>query len=222
MRHGMTIGELARLFNDAFGIGADLEVIEMHGWQRDMYFDETSLPWVLTSPNIPTLDTCIVYPGTVLFEGTNVSEGRGTTRPFELTGAPWVVADRFADAMNRLELPGAFFRPAVFEPTFHKHAKASCGGCQIHVLDRRTFRPVETGVALLGAFRASDRGRFAWRDPPYEYEHEKLPIDILAGSAETRERIEAGQTAREIARSWERTVAEFCALREDFLRYRRD
>ena len=166
MRHGMTIGELARLFNDAFGIGADLDVIAMEGWRRGMYFDDTGLPWVLTSPNIPTLDTCVVYPGTVLFEGTNVSEGRGTTRPFELIGAPWVAAERFADAMNRLALPGVFFRPAVFEPTFHKHAKTSCGGCQIHVLDRTAFRPVETGVALLAAFRASDPAQFAWRDPP--------------------------------------------------------
>jgi uncharacterized protein YbbC (DUF1343 family) len=219
MRHGMTIGELARLFNDACGIGADLDVIAMEGWRRAMYFDDTCLPWVLTSPNIPTLDTCIVYPGTVLFEGTNVSEGRGTTRPFELVGAPWVAAERFAAAMNGLALPGAFFRPAAFEPTFHKHAKTSCGGCQIHVLDRPAFRPVETGVALLAAFRASDPAQFAWRDPPYEYEHEKLPIDILAGSAETRERIEAGQTAREIALSWERGVSEFCELRERFLMY---
>jgi len=219
MRHGMTIGELARLFNEAFAIGADVEVVEMAGWRRDMYFDETSVPWVLTSPNIPTLDTCIVYPGTVLFEGTNISEGRGTTRPFELTGAPWISAERFADAMNRLDLPGAFFRPAVFEPTFHKHAKASCGGCQIHVLDRAAFRPVETGVALLAAYRASDPARFAWRDPPYEYEAEKPPIDILAGSAETREQIEAGRSAREIARSWERAVGEFSRLRERFLIY---
>ncbi|HWF85930.1 MAG TPA: DUF1343 domain-containing protein [Vicinamibacterales bacterium] len=219
MRHGMTIGELARLFNDAFGIGAELDVIAMQGWRREMYFDDTGVPWVLTSPNIPTLDTCIVYPGTVLFEGTNLSEGRGTTRPFELTGAPWVIAERFADTMNRLELPGAFFRPAVFEPTFHKHAKVSCGGCQIHVLDHATFRPVETGVALIAAFRASDPARFAWRDPPYEYEHEKLPIDILAGSPEVRERIDAGQMARDIAHAWEPSVAEFMPLRERFLIY---
>jgi uncharacterized protein YbbC (DUF1343 family) len=219
MRHGLTIGELARLFNDAFGIGAPLDVVEMHGWRRTMYFDDTSVPWVLTSPNIPTLDTCIVYPGTVLFEGTNVSEGRGTTRPFELVGAPWTSAERFADAMNRLELPGAFFRPAVFEPTFHKHARTSCGGCQIHVLDRTTFRPVETGVALIAAFRASDETAFAWRDPPYEYEHEKPPIDILAGSSALRAQIEAGESAREIARSWERGIGEFRGLREKFLIY---
>jgi uncharacterized protein YbbC (DUF1343 family) len=219
MRHGMTIGELARLFNDEFGIGAELEVIPMQGWSREMYFDDTGLPWVLPSPNIPTPDSTVVYPGTVLFEGTNVSEGRGTTRPFELLGAPWVDAEPFAAALNGLGLPGVRFRPAVFEPTFHKHAQTSCGGCQIHVLDRATFRPVETGVALLAAFRASDPDRFRWRDPPYEYEHDKLPIDILAGSSELREQIEAGTPAREIARSWEEPVSRFLRTRERFLLY---
>jgi uncharacterized protein YbbC (DUF1343 family) len=219
MRHGMTIGELARLFNEEHGIGADLEVIAMEGWRRDMYFDATGLPWVLPSPNIPTLDTAIVYPGSVLFEGTNVSEGRGTTRPFELLGAPWVEAERFAGAMNRLDLPGVRFRPAVFEPTFHKHARTSCGGCQIHVLDRHTFTPVETGVALVAAFRASDPARFAWRDPPYEYEHEKMPIDILAGSSDMREQIEAGVAARDIARSWTGAVESFMKIRERCLLY---
>src|SRR5262249_42616415 len=135
MRHGMTIGEIATLFNEHFGIGADLEVVSMEGWRREHYFDATGLTWVMSSPNIPTFDTTMVYPGTVLFEGTNVSEGRGTTRPFEFVGAPWVVAERFADAMNRLELGGVFFRPVVFEPTFHKHARQACGGCQIHVLN---------------------------------------------------------------------------------------
>jgi uncharacterized protein YbbC (DUF1343 family) len=219
MRHGMTIGELARLFNDAFGIGADLEVIAMEGWSRDMYFDATGIPWVLPSPNVPTLDTAIVYPGTVLFEGTNVSEGRGTTKPFELLGAPWVVAEPFADAMNRLRLPGVHFRPAVIEPAFHKHARVGCGGCQIHVLDRRQYRPVETGVALVAAFRSADANRFQWRDPPYEYELEKPPIDILSGSPELREAIEAGVSARDIARSWEAGVSEFSRLRERFLLY---
>jgi uncharacterized protein YbbC (DUF1343 family) len=219
MRHGMTIGELARLFNDHFGIGADLEVVTMEGWRRESYYDETGLPWVLPSPNIPTLDTAIVYPGTVLLEGTNVSEGRGTTRPFELVGAPWVVAERFADAMNRLDMPGVRFRPAVFEPTFHKHAATNCGGCQIHVLDRARFPAVETGVALTAAFRAADPERFRWRDPPYEYEHEKLPFDILAGSPELRAQIECGTPARDIARGWEDEVRRFNGVRERFLLY---
>jgi uncharacterized protein YbbC (DUF1343 family) len=219
MRHGMTIGELARLFNEAFGIGADLEVVAMEGWRRGMYFDATGIPFVLPSPNIPTLDSEIVYPGTVLFEGTNVSEGRGTTKPFELLGAPWVDAERFADGMNALGLPGVHFRPSVIEPTFHKHAHTSCGGCQIHVLDRRTFRPVEAGVALIAAFRAADPHRFAWRDPPYEYEHTLLPFDILAGSSTVREQIEDGVSAREIAASWTESVDAFHKLRERFLLY---
>jgi uncharacterized protein YbbC (DUF1343 family) len=219
MRHGMTIGEVARLFNEHFGLGANLEVVGMEGWRRDMYADDTGLPWVLPSPNMPTVDTAVVYPGTVLFEGTNVSEGRGTTKPFEIVGAPWLVADRFADAMNRLDLPGVRFRPVVFEPTFHKHACVSCGGCQIHVRERAAFRPAETGVALIAACRAAGAEHFRWRDPPYEYEHHKLPIDILAGSPDLREQIEGGTSAREIARSWEGSVREFNRIRERFLLY---
>jgi uncharacterized protein YbbC (DUF1343 family) len=219
MRHGMTIGELARLFNDYFAVGARLEVVPMQGWQRTMYYDETGLPWVMPSPNMPTLDTAIVYPGTVLFEGTNVSEGRGTTRPFELVGAPWVAAERFAAGLNGRNLPGLRFRPVVFEPTFHKHAKQTCGGCQIHIVDRSTFAPVLTAVALTEAFRTSDPARFQWRDPPYEYERVKLPFDILAGSSELRTQIEQGRPAEEIARSWEPQIAEFERLRERFLIY---
>jgi uncharacterized protein YbbC (DUF1343 family) len=219
MRHGMTIGELARLFNTEFGIGADLEIVEMQGWTRGMYFDLTGLPWVMPSPNMPTLDTAVVYPGTVLFEGTNVSEGRGTTRPFEITGAPWPIAERFAEQMNALELGGVFFRPAVFEPTFQKHAKTACAGCQMHVLDRRAFKPVETGVALIKAFRDADPSQFAWRQPPYEYEHTKMPIDILAGSSELREQIEAGMSAGDIAASWTHSVDAFKTTRERYLLY---
>jgi uncharacterized protein YbbC (DUF1343 family) len=219
MRHGMTIGELARLFNEHFGIGADLEVVAMGHWRRDMYHDTAQTPWVMPSPNIPTLDTAIVYPGTVLFEGTSVSEGRGTTRPFELVGAPGVAAERFADELNGQRLPGVFFRPAVFEPTFHKHARQSCGGCQIHVLDREAFRPVLTGVALVAAFRAADPAAFRWRDPPYEYEHEKLPFDILAGSPTLRQQIETSVTPEEIARSWEPALRDFAALRRQYLLY---
>jgi uncharacterized protein YbbC (DUF1343 family) len=219
MRHGMTIGELARLFNEHFGIGANLDVIAMEGWRRDGYHDATGAPWVMPSPNMPTLDSAIVYPGTVLFEGTSVSEGRGTTRPFELVGAPGVVAERFAEGMNRRRLPGVVFRPAVFEPTFHKHARQTCGGCQIHVVGRREFRPVMTGVALIAAFLAADPRGFSWRDPPYEYEHEKRPFDILAGSPELREQIEAEVSVESIARSWEPEVAQFVKVRERFLLY---
>jgi uncharacterized protein YbbC (DUF1343 family) len=220
MRHGMTIGELARLFNEHFGIGAKLDVIPMEGWRREMYHDIAAAPWVMPSPNIPTLDSALVYPGTVLFEGTNVSEGRGTTRPFELVGAPWVHAERFADSLNRRHMAGVVFRPAVFEPTFHKHAKQPCGGCQIHVVDRRTFRPVLVGVLLIEAFRhAGSSDAFRWREPPYEYEHEKLPFDILAGSSELREQLERGLAAETIAHTWDPGVASFEAVRKKFLSY---
>ncbi len=219
MRHGMTIGELALLFNKEFGIGADVEIAKMDGWKRQMYFDETHLPWVMPSPNMPTLDTAIVYPGAVLFEGTNVSEARGTTRPFELTGAPWTVAERFAEQMNALKLDGVLFRPAVFEPTFQKHAKTTCAGAQMHVLERRTFKPVEAGVALIKAYRDADPKQFAWRQPPYEYEHTKMPIDILAGSSELREQVESGMSARDIARSWTSSVDAFKKIRARYLLY---
>jgi uncharacterized protein YbbC (DUF1343 family) len=219
MRHGMTIGELARLFNEPFGLGAALEVVAMEGWTRAMYADEAGLPWVMPSPNMPTLETAIVYPGTVLFEGILISEGRGTTRPFELVGAPWIEAERFARAMNALELSGAHFRPAVFEPTFQKHAKQPCGGCQIHVTDRAAFRPVLAGVALAEMCRRTDPARFAWRQPPYEYEHDRLPFDILAGSDVLRGQIEAGMPATEIAASWHDDEAAFRRLRQPFLLY---
>jgi len=219
MRHGMTIGELARLFNEEFGIGAALEVIRMEGWRRDMYADTAGLPWVMPSPNMPTLDTAIVYPGTVLFEGIMLSEGRGTTRPFELVGAPWIEAERFAREMNALNLPGAFFRPAVFEPTFQKHAKQACGGCQIHVTDRTAFRPVLTGVALIAMFYKSHPSKFAWRQPPYEYEPDKMPIDILAGSATLRQQIEAGMSGADIAAGWSADESAFGKLRSQYLLY---
>src|SRR5688572_1900047 len=202
LRHGMTIGELARLFNEAFEIGADLTVVPMENWRRSMYFEETGLPWVMPSPNVPTIDTAVVYPGTVLFEGTNVSEGRGTTRPFELIGAPWVDGEALAEKLGTYNLAGVHFRPVVFEPTFQKHAKYACGGCQIHVLDRTEFRAVETAVALLAEIRAHNPAKFEWRQPPYEYEHTKLPFDILAGSSELLQQIEAGLPVRTISSSW--------------------
>ena len=219
MRHGMTMGEIARLFNEVFGLDAALEVVKMEGWQRGMYADETELPWVMPSPNMPTLDTAIVYPGTVLFEGILISEGRGTTRPFELIGAPWIDAESFARRMNGLGLNGVYFRPAVFEPTFQKHAKLTCGGCQIHVTDRNQFRPVLTGVALIAMFYETNSVEFAWRQPPYEYEPEKMPIDILSGSTTLRKQIETGVDAREIAASWRQDEADFRRIRESFLLY---
>jgi uncharacterized protein YbbC (DUF1343 family) len=219
MRHGMTIGELAKFFNDYFEINAPLTVVEMEHWSRSQYFDQTGLPFVMPSPNIPTLDSAIVYPGTVLFEGTMASEARGTTKPFELVGAPWVEAERFAETMNARKLPGVYFRPAVFEPTFQKHAKKTCGGCQIHVLNRTTFKPVLTGVALIDAIKAAGPHDFSWRKPPYEYEHEKEPIDILAGSPALRIAIDAGKKAEDLVPVWERESKAFEEVRAQYLRY---
>ena len=219
MRHGMTIGELARFFNEHFAIKAPLEIIEMEGWSRHMYGDATGHPFVMPSPNIPTLDSAIVYPGTVLFEGTMASEARGTTRPFELVGAPWVEAERFATKMNARKLPGVHFRATVFEPTFQKHAKKTCGGCQIHVLDRAAFKPVLTGVALIDEIRAAAPSEFAWRPAPYEYEHDKEPIDILAGSPALREAIDAGVRAEELAKIWAVESQPFERLRANYLAY---
>ena len=219
MRHGMTIGELARLFNEAFEIGAKLEVVKMPAWSRDAYWDDLRLPWVLPSPNIPTVESTIVYPGTVLLEGTNISEGRGTTKPFELAGAPWAQPEGISARLNGLALPGVHFRPALFEPTFHKHAKTSCGGCQIHVTDRPTFRAVETGVAVIAAFMEAGPDAFEWRPPPYEYEYTIPPIDILYGSAALRDGLARGDSAETLASGWSDDVAPFMKLRQQFLLY---
>jgi uncharacterized protein YbbC (DUF1343 family) len=219
MRHGLTIAELARLFNEHHRIGAELEIVPMEGWRRDMYFDATGVPWVMPSPNMPTLDTAIVYPGTVLFEGTKLSEGRGTTRPFELIGAPWLNGEELAARLNKAGLDGVYFRKATFEPTFQKHARATCGGCQLHVSDRKAFEPVQAGVALLRESFGSAPDKFEWRDPPYEYEHEKMPIDILAGSPLLRRQIEAQVPLAEIVESWDEGEAEFQEIRQAYLLY---
>jgi len=219
MRHGMTVAELARLFNEAHGIGAALETVPMQGWSREMYFDETGLPWVMPSPNMPTLDTAIVYPGTVLFEGTMLSEGRGTTRPFELIGAPWLDGEQLAARMNAVGLSGVHFRPAIFEPTFQKHARETCGGCQIHVIARQSFASVKAGVSLLRECYGLAPKQFKWRDPPYEYEHDKMPIDILAGSPQLREQIEQQMPLAEIVESWRKGEAAFLEQRGPYLLY---
>ncbi len=220
LRHGLTIAELARFFNERFGLGATLDVVPMEGWSRGMYWDDTDVPWIMPSPNMPTLETAIVYPGQVLFEGTQLSEARGTTRPFELVGAPWIDADSLAARMNAYVLPGVHFRATYFEPTFQKHARQTCGGCQIHVTDRDTFRPVLATAALLREFRRANPERFAWRQPPYEYEHEKMPIDILSGSSELRQQIDADTDLLTIAESWDADRTAFLHDREQFLLYR--
>jgi uncharacterized protein YbbC (DUF1343 family) len=219
MRHGMTVAELARFFNETHGIGAELEVVPMQGWSRDMYWDATGLPWVMPSPNMPTLDTAIVYPGTVLFEGTMLSEGRGTTRPFELIGAPFLDGEELAARMNAVGLEGVYFRSAIFEPTFQKHARSTCGGCQIHVTARQDFAPVMAGVSLLRECYGLAPKQFKWRDPPYEYEHDKMPIDILAGSPALRTQIESQAPLAEIVESWRPGEAEFAASIRPYLLY---
>lgn len=219
LRHGMTIGELARLFNEEYGIGAELEVCRLRGWRRAHYQDEAGAPWVMPSPNLPTLDSALVYPGMVLLEGTALSEGRGTTRPFELAGAPGIDPDALAAGLNAMRLPGAYFRPAVFEPTFQKHAGRACGGCQVHVTDRRAFRPVLTATALLRACRAAAPDVCGWRQPPYEYEYERMPIDILSGSEGLRRALDAGLEAADIAAGWERGLAAFEPVRRRYLLY---
>ena len=219
MRHGMTVAELARFFNEHFGIGAELEIIPMEGWSREMYSDATDVPWIMPSPNMPTLDTVIVYPGTVLLEGTMLSEGRGTTRPFELAGAPWLDGELLAARLNALGLRGVHFRASSFEPTFQKHARVPCGGCQVHVTARQAFEPVKAGVGVIRECFGLAPDRFAWRDPPYEYEHEKMPIDILAGSPGLRQQIEQHVPLEDIAESWRLSVAEFEEIRRPYLLY---
>ena len=202
-RHGLTVGELARFYRSERGLAVDLEVIPCDGWRRDMYFDQTGLPWVLPSPNMPTVDTAFVYPGQCLIEGTNLSEGRGTTRPFELCGAPWIGPHALVGRLEREELPGVRFRPAWFRPTFQKFAGQTCGGVQLHVTDRQTFRPVRTGLAVLAALRELSGNHFAWRTAPYEFVADKPAIDLLFGSDRERLGLEAGLPAAELARAWE-------------------
>ena len=217
IRPGMTMGELARLFNGEYGIGAELDVVCCQGWQRGLWFDQTGLPWVMPSPNLPTLDSLTVYPGTCLIEGTNVSEGRGTTRPFELIGAPWVDAYRLAEAMNALKLPGVRFRPVFFTPTFGKYQGESCAGIQLHVCDRLALRPVALGVHLIQVLRQLHPEHFAWW-PPREPEG-RWPIDLLAGNDTLRRQIEANVPADEIIANWEPGLREFAARRRPYLLY---
>ncbi len=219
LRHGLTIGEMARLCNESFGLGATLEVLPMGGWRRAMWHDDTEVPWVLPSPNLPTLDSAVVYPGMVLLEGTNLSEGRGTTRPFELVGAPWLDARRLADAMNALALGGVHFRAADFQPTFQKHAGHTCGGCQLHVVDRAVFQPVLTAVALLQVCRRLAPDQFAWRRPPYEYESVIPPIDILYGSDRLRRQLDDDVPYTDIAEGWADALDRFGPLRKQALLY---
>lgn len=219
LRHGLTCGEMARWLNEERGIGCELTVIPSSGWQRDMSWDDTGLPWVMPSPNLPTPDSCVVYPGMVLIEGTNLSEGRGTTRPFELFGAPWLDPVALAARLARARLPGVVFRPCHFEPTFQKHAGALCGGAQLHVTDPGRFEPVRTAVEIIAAARSLARHDFAWLDPPYEYEETLAPIDILWGGPGLREGVDAGATSDEILEGADAELEAFSASVERYLLY---
>jgi len=219
MRHGLTIGELALWLRAHCALDVDLTVVPMRGWRRDAYFEVTGLPWVMPSPNLPTLESAVVYPGACLLEGTDLSEGRGTTRPFEILGAPWLEPDSLVRDLEPLTLPGVVLRPLHFQPTFQKHAGRLCGGVQVHVTDRAVFQSVLTYLAILTAARRLWPDRFAWKQPPYEYEVAKLPIDILAGGSRLREAVDGGADPREIADGWRREAAAFRAAASGGLLY---
>jgi uncharacterized protein YbbC (DUF1343 family) len=218
-RHGLTIGELAQMYKAERGLSGELKVVPCEGWRREMSFDQTGLPWVLPSPNIPTLETAFVYPGQCLLEGTNLSEGRGTTRPFELCGAPWIDPRGLCRRLEEEALPGVVFRPAHFRPTFQKFAGQSCGGLQVHVLDREVFEPVRTGLSVLAALRDLSGDRFAWRREPYEFVADPPAIDLLFGSARERLALEAGYSPRDIAQAWKTEEAAFRQRRQPYLLY---
>lgn len=218
-RHGMTVCELARMFNEHWEIGCDLEIVTMEGWERENWFDETDAPWVLPSPNMPTLDSATVFPGTVHLEGTMMSEGRGTTRPFELIGAPYIPAKEYERRLEKLELPGVKFRATNFLPTFQKHSGIVCGGVQIHVTDRESFEPTTVGVAAVQIARELGGERFDWKKPPYEYVFDKNPFDVIAGTDRLRMAIERGDSLEKIRDSWAGEIESFKALREGFLLY---
>ncbi len=216
LRHGMTVGELAKLFNEEFDIGANLTVVEMEKWKRDMYYDDTPLEWVLPSPNMPTLDTALVYPGAALIEGTNVSEGRGTTKPFELIGAPFINATELANELNGLELPGVDFRAASFTPSFSKHAGKLTHGVQIHVTDKEAFERVTTGLSLVKTIHDLYPEDFEFRA---ENSAGVSFFDLLIGNGWIRDAIEDGETVEEIEQKWQGDLREFNEVREDYLLY---
>ena len=219
MRHGLTIGELACLFNDHFNIGCDLEVISMEGWNRSMYFYDTGLPWVAPSPNLPTVTSAMVYPGQVIWEGTNISEGRGTTRPFEIFGAPFLDTDKILSGMGGTEIPGAVLRPLFFEPTFNKWANTTCKGFQIHITDPYRYEPYAISLKLLSIISNLHRDDFKWKQPPYEYEFVRLPIDLITGDADVRKKIQASENIKETTRIWKNEIESFIKMSADFQMY---
>ncbi len=219
MRHGLTMGELALYFNSEFAIGADLEVISMRGWKRGMLFGDTAFPWVFPSPNMPTPATALVYAGQVVFEGTNISEGRGTTHPFELVGALFADHAEILFFLRRTELPGCFLRPILFQPTSGKWANRLCTGFQIHVTDSRKFRPYRTGLALLQSFMLLYDNAFEYKQPPYEYEYERLPLDLILGSSDLRRELERGTPIDSLETKWQEDLQHFDGLRRKYFLY---
>ena len=219
MRHGLTFGELAQYINQEYGIGAELVVVPMKGWKRSMYHRDTGLPWVFPSPNMPTPETAVVYPGQVLWEGTSVSEGRGTTLPFELVGAPYWVHQPILTKLGETELPGCYFRPIVFEPTSGKQAGQRCTGFQLHVTDPQRFRPYRTSLALLQAVYLLFPEAFAYKQPPYEYEYEKLPMDLILGDRQIRARLEQGTAVQQLEYDWSAELDRFDQRRQPYFIY---
>lgn len=218
-RHGLTLGEIARYLHRHRGVSCDLEVLPLRGWRRSMYFDETGLPWVYPSPNMPTLDTALVYPGLCLVEATELSEGRGTCKPFEIAGAPGLDPEALAAALIRQNLPGCRFRPLYFRPQFHKHAQQTCGGVQIHITDRHPFNACRTGVAFLHSVKQTAPEAFRWRRQAYEFVDHIPAIDLLAGDDQLRQGLEAGAPVTELTAHWASERAAFEAIRQDVFMY---
>ncbi len=219
IRHGMTLGELAIFFNRHDGIGCDLEVIPMKGWQREMIYPQTGLTWVPPSPNMPFFQTALVYPGQVLLEGTNLSEGRGTTQPFEIFGAPYVKPFELQKTISKRKLPGIFLREVFFEPQFDEWKESSCGGFHLHVIDQKVFKPYFTTLAIIQDIMLTYPEAFRWKDPPYEYEHKRMPIDLLTGSDRIRIALERGEDLRELEASWLAELERFKEIRSEYLIY---
>ncbi|MFC1853273.1 exo-beta-N-acetylmuramidase NamZ domain-containing protein [candidate division CSSED10-310 bacterium] len=217
--HGLTVGEIASYINTSFNLGCELQVIACEGWQRAMYYDETGLVWIPPSPNMPTLQTALVYPGCCLFEGTNISEGRGTTLPFEMVGAPWIDPWAWVSELNKLNLSGVTFRPLFFKPLTNKYAGQICGGVQIHVSDRTQFPAYFNGIAMIKTAHDLYPEQFAWKSPPYEFETERLPIDILTGTNLIRRNIEDGDHISLVSAGWDQGIAEFEARVAHYLLY---
>lgn len=219
MRHGLTLAEMARFVVGELHLDCDLEVVALEGWSRDALFPDCSLPWVFPSPNMPCWETALLYPGMVLLEGTNISEGRGTTLPFQMFGAPFIDQQSLWQCMERHDLEGAVLRPVCFEPVFDKWQGELCYGFQIHVTDHRRLSPYRLGLSLLQALLQTHPEHFSWLPPPYEYETEKLPIDILIGSRELRELLESGTDIRELETGWADELKAYEERLDSYLLY---